>query len=187
KETIRAFYRNVSDMKGFAARDYEDILQVLWYMYCIIPVFEGLLPSPYSEQALSILYAMADLASLASLRLHTETTLLALRLAITRYGALIRRFASITGASFDTRDTPCEHHARMRRANAQSGAGGKPARDSRRTFNLQRFKLHAIGDLPGLITEFGTLEGYSTWSVRLILFLLTLGFSMLIALLQSEM
>ncbi|KIO16354.1 hypothetical protein M407DRAFT_50707, partial [Tulasnella calospora MUT 4182] len=160
RDTIRPFYRNASDMKGFGARDYEDILQ------CIIPVFEGLLPSPYNEQVLSTLYAMADLASLASLRLHTETTLLALRLAITRYGTLVRRFASITCTAFDTRETPREHQARMRRASAQSGAGGKPAGDSRWTFNLQRFKVHAIGDWPALITEFGTLENYSTWSVR---------------------
>ncbi|KAG9031058.1 hypothetical protein FS837_003120, partial [Tulasnella sp. UAMH 9824] len=157
RDTIRSFYRNVSDMKGFAARDYEDILQ------CIIPVFEGLLPSPYDGQVLSILYAMAGLASLASLRLHTETTLLALRLAITQYGTLIRRFASVTCTAFETRETPREHQARMRRASAQTSGGGKPAGASRRTFNLQRFKLHAIGDWPASITEFGTLEGYSTW------------------------
>lgn len=28
RDTIRKFYRNVSDLKGFAARDYEDVLQV---------------------------------------------------------------------------------------------------------------------------------------------------------------
>lgn len=28
RDTIRVFRRNVSDLKGFAARDYEDVLQV---------------------------------------------------------------------------------------------------------------------------------------------------------------
>lgn len=107
---------------------------------------------------------MADLASLASLCLHTETTLNALQLAVTRYGTLIRQFASITCQAFDTRETPRERQARMRRA--KPTAKGSRSAESKRNFNLQRFKLHAIGDWPASITEFGTLEGYSTWSVR---------------------
>ncbi|KAH9936481.1 uncharacterized protein B0H18DRAFT_867925, partial [Fomitopsis serialis] len=50
-------------------RDYEDVLQ------CIIPVIEGLLPSPASEIVMTLLYRLAEWHALAKLRVHTEDSL----------------------------------------------------------------------------------------------------------------
>ncbi|KAJ3531673.1 hypothetical protein NM688_g7541 [Phlebia brevispora] len=49
RDTIRRFVWNVSAMKAFAARDFEDLLQ------CIIPVFDGLLDEPYNSIVIDLL------------------------------------------------------------------------------------------------------------------------------------
>ncbi|KAG2063384.1 hypothetical protein BDR04DRAFT_1123294 [Suillus decipiens] len=49
--------------------DFEDLLQ------CAIPVFEGLLPSPYNELLLDLSFELATWHGLAKLRMHTDTTL----------------------------------------------------------------------------------------------------------------
>ncbi|KAG8933829.1 hypothetical protein FRC01_006874 [Tulasnella sp. 417] len=178
RDTIRKFYRNVSDFKGFAARDYEDVLQ------CMIPVVEGLLEDPHNTDICNLLYVMADLMSLAKLRLHTDTTLSGLEAAITQYGRLIRKFATKTCPKFETAETPREYEARARRtarkaakvapvaiappntprvdaASEQCQRNPDPGK-APKAFNLHRFKLHALGDVPTSIRAFGSLEGYST-------------------------
>ncbi|KIM60200.1 hypothetical protein SCLCIDRAFT_26719 [Scleroderma citrinum Foug A] len=50
--TIRRFTNNASAMKRLAARDFKDLLQ------CTIPVFEKLLPSPFNEIILNLLFEL---------------------------------------------------------------------------------------------------------------------------------
>lgn len=148
----------------------------------MIPVFEGLLPEPHNTDICTLLYVMADLMSLAKLRLHTEDTLASLEAAITRYGQLIRKFATSTCPAFETVETPREYEARARRTARKAAkatpvvsvASNTPRVDAvleqsgkaPKEYNLHRFKLHALGDVPTSIRMFGSLEGYSTMRVR---------------------
>ncbi|KAG8939805.1 hypothetical protein FRC03_006029 [Tulasnella sp. 419] len=165
RDTIRRFHRNVSEMKKLAARDFEDILQ------CCIPVFAGLLPSPHNADISKLLFATCNLHALCKLRMHTESTLRDLEVAISNYGRLIRRFASQTCINFMTYETPKEVRARARRLgrkaadSSQQGSpsdGGASLSRPRKEFSLNRFKLHALGDYPSTIRLFGTTESYST-------------------------
>ena len=109
--------------------------------------------------------------------MHTETTLRDLEIAITRYGKLLRRFASQVCPHYETEETPKEYQARARRASkkaaqqqqasgsALSVAGPVPAAKPKKAFNLNRIKLHSLGDYPWAIRFFGTNENYSTLRV----------------------
>jgi hypothetical protein len=132
---------------------------------CILPVVEGLLPPPHDEEIRMLLYAANEFHSLAKLRLHTERTLSDLSGAIQTYGRLIRRFARTTCLAFKTQESPSEYQARMRRT-AKMGPQLEQEAPSRskhmKKFNLERFKLHALGDYPTTIRMFGTTESYSS-------------------------
>ena len=76
-------------MKQLVGRDFEDLLQVrnvsvptehplIWMHQCAIPVFEGLLPEEHNKIILDLLFELGTWHMLASLRLHTESTLHAL-------------------------------------------------------------------------------------------------------------
>ncbi|KAG8952082.1 hypothetical protein FRC03_012273 [Tulasnella sp. 419] len=165
RDTIRPFHHNVSEMKKIGARDFEDILQ------CCIPVFEDLLPTPHNQSIRRLLFATANLHALCKLRIHTETTLKDLKEAVSRYGVLIRHFKKHTCAQFVTYETPKEIQARARRLgrkdanNTKQGivaSASKPACRPQKEFNLERFKLHAMGDYPATIQLFGTTDSYST-------------------------
>ncbi|EPQ53856.1 hypothetical protein GLOTRDRAFT_78904, partial [Gloeophyllum trabeum ATCC 11539] len=155
-------------MKKLAARDFEDILQ------CAYPCFEGLLPSPHNEHVLDVLYLLAEWHALAKLRMHTDTSLQLLDSATTALGKKLRSFKSGTCAAFDTRETERECAARAR-ADARRQAGSGAANPSsaatasgrrHRTLNLQRYKLHALGDYVDTIRCLGTTDSYSTQTVR---------------------
>ncbi|KAG8919545.1 hypothetical protein FRC01_001237 [Tulasnella sp. 417] len=166
RDTIRAFRRNVSDLKAFAGRDYEDVLQ------CIIPAIEGLVDEAHDADICTLLYSMAELMSLGKLRMHTESTLASFDEAVSQYGKLIRRFASKTCSDFETSETPREYEARARRTARKAASGQRELSDSStnqllvskatKRFNLQRFKLHSLGHNTTSIRRFGALDGYST-------------------------
>ncbi|KDQ06064.1 hypothetical protein BOTBODRAFT_181936 [Botryobasidium botryosum FD-172 SS1] len=92
-----SFRHNVSEMKKFAARDFEDILQ------CMIPALEGLLPQPHDTNIRNLLIAA------------TEVTLHDLEAALLKYGHLIRDFATETCPCFKTTKIPKEREAAARR------------------------------------------------------------------------
>ncbi|KAG0701627.1 hypothetical protein DFH29DRAFT_1000035 [Suillus ampliporus] len=165
--TIRKFSNNASGMKKLAARDFEDLLQ------CAIPVFEHLLPEPFNALVLDLLFELATWHGLAKLCLHTDTTLSFLDTSTTRLGKILRCFASETEKEFDTRDLPSEEaahgHCKARTA-AQGLARGTQdsakhqlqGRSKHRKFNLQTYKLHALGDYVSTIKQFGTTDNFST-------------------------
>ena len=179
RDTIRLFRENASAMKKLAARDYEDLLQVSmkapairlssWSWQCAIPVFEDLLPSPHNEVALDLLFTLATWHAYAKLRLHTSTTLNKLETATKQLGTILRRFAQTTCEAYDTRELPQEAAARGRRQAAMAAKEGPSAQpkqlasgSNRRKFNLNTYKLHALGDYANTIREFGTTDNYTT-------------------------
>jgi hypothetical protein len=150
----------------------------LHYLQCAIPVFEGLLPSPYNESLLDLLFELATWHGLAKLRMHTDTTLNFLDSSTTRLGQFLRSFMKATAKEYVTKDLPSEEAVRGRRkANkAAKGTGGSTDQGHRRSgqqtsgpkvryFNFQTYKLHALGDYVEAIRKFGTSDNYSTQPV----------------------
>ncbi|KAK1216597.1 hypothetical protein PQX77_020771 [Marasmius sp. AFHP31] len=104
--TIRRFVNNVTLMKKFAFRDFEDVMQ------CSIACFEGLLPEPHNEVVLDLLWDFNVLMAYASLGMHTDSTVASLDSTITQYGMSLRRFVTVTCASYETREIPEEAEKR---------------------------------------------------------------------------
>lgn len=189
RDTIRRFRKNVSETKQFAARDYEDVLQVGTLCnflslrlkrpvrQCSIPVFAGLLPEPQNTQVTQLLFVLCHWHGLAKLRLHTDETLHALDMVTKDLGDRIRNFASDTCRTFATKELPRETASRHRRQAQQKQSKSSKVQGTTshvqarqpKTFNLQTYKLHALADYPSQIRMYGTTDSYSTQSVRVAL------------------
>ncbi|GAB1522320.1 hypothetical protein RhiTH_005434 [Rhizoctonia solani] len=170
--TIRMFSDDVASMGRLAARDFEDILQ------CCLPVFEGLLPSECNALVQRLLFTFAQWHGLAKLRRHTTETLKIMKKLTTKLGSELRNFAEVT-QNMNVCETPDEYTRRKKRqAAAQAPRSTQPATskskskasvpsetaDGRRIcfFNINTYKVHAIGDYVDTIAEFGTTDSYST-------------------------
>ena len=117
-------------MRQFAAREYEDILQVKDdqlssasivrrltspHLQCTIPAFEGLFPEEHENHILNLLFTFAHWHSLLKLRLHTDHTLDILDNLTTTLGEDAREFMSKTCGAFETRELEKEYNVRLRR------------------------------------------------------------------------
>ncbi|KAG1865192.1 hypothetical protein C8R48DRAFT_601365, partial [Suillus tomentosus] len=152
---------NASEMKKMGARDFEDLLQ------CAIPAFEGLLPEPYNRDILTLLFTCAHWHALAKLRMHTDETLVFLDAVTVKLGKQLRQFQKDTCIAFKTRELrrEAEHRQRQQSRSHVGEAEVTTTHQSTRrlkTFNLQTYKLHALGDYSTSIRKFGTTDSYST-------------------------
>lgn len=122
---------------------------------------------------------MAHWHGLAKLRLHTEHTLGFLDSVTKDLGERLRHFQRVTCAKFSTRETRREAEARRRRTAKQTtviGAGKKKGKDTDKTqdsqrpktFNLNTYKTHSLGDYANTIRQYGTTDSFSTEIVSLI-------------------
>jgi hypothetical protein len=116
---------------------------------------------------------------LASLCLHTESTLLALENSTTRLGERLRQFQATTCNAYDTYELPSEEAARGHRTAATRAkkhrngvskdvdnlAKGAKTWQLQKVFNLSTYKVHALGDYTQAIWLFGTTDGFTTWVV----------------------
>lgn len=98
--------------------------------------------------------------------MHTDETLQILDDATISLGRELRAFASVTCPAFPTRELNREAERRQRRQRqAQScrtqGSSQVVSRQPK-TFNLQTYKLHALGDYVSTIRQYGTTDSYST-------------------------
>lgn len=179
-------------MKKLAARDFEDLLQVLYYVFirrtvyklshaleCAIPAFDGLLDDKNNNIILDLLFELATWHALAKLRLHTESTVCELEFSTTRLGRILRKFTTSTCEDFITVELPSEEAARGRRQAAKATrntSGSTPqmaAKGKQKTrgpkvckFNMSTYKMHALGDYARCIRLYGGSDGYSTQTVR---------------------
>jgi len=175
--TIRRFSSNASAMKKLAARDFEDLLQVLandksytccvadGVCQCAIPVFEGLLPPPHDAIISDLLFVLATWHAYAKLRLHTEHTLNSLERATSALGKVVHHFAKTTSDTFRTYDLPHEEAARGRHAAALLSRSAQKAKTSgakQRYLNLSTYKFHHLGDYVQSILQFGTSDNFMT-------------------------
>ncbi|KDQ62873.1 hypothetical protein JAAARDRAFT_119096, partial [Jaapia argillacea MUCL 33604] len=176
RDTIRRFKGNVSDLKQFAAREYEDLLQ------CIIPMFEELLLEPHNTIVMDLLFLTAYFHGLCKLRMHTNSMLAILDKVTVEFGKALRKFEDTTCAAYHTMELPKEAAIRMqqaiRRATTSSVAPAittsstdtpsVPAnRLTKKEFNLRTYKIHALGDYANAIRNHGTTDLYSSLIVCL--------------------
>ncbi|KAJ7053101.1 hypothetical protein C8F01DRAFT_1330682 [Mycena amicta] len=175
RSVIRRFRNNVSEMKNFAARDFEDLLQ------CAEPVFEGLFPEPYNELTLDLLGWMATWHAYAKMRMHTDSTLRSFKKATAALGKSARRFSNKT-SELKTRELVKETRARKRSqqrrkstqpALASSGrkqrasAANRNANDededesASKHWNINTFKFHSLGYHVPSIPRYGTSDSHN--------------------------
>ena len=97
--------------------------------------------------------------------MHTDETLALLDKITVCLGRNLRHFQLKTCAAFNTRELKREAERRQRRQpNSTTTATAPTSQATRRpkTFNLQTYKLHALGDYSSSIRKFGTTDSYST-------------------------
>ena len=134
---------------------------------CTLPVLDGLLPAPHNDTILDLVFVMGCWHTYAKLQLHTEETLASFEHLTTDLGILLRHFSSVTCSAFKTTELPRERAARIRRTTNTPGSGGSGGGPKNVGFNLHTYKLHALGDYPRTICEFGTTDNYTTQRVSL--------------------
>ncbi|THV05942.1 hypothetical protein K435DRAFT_816082 [Dendrothele bispora CBS 962.96] len=174
QDTIRKIRNNVSAMKQFAARDFEDILQVLTFYFShhvSMPVFEGLLPE-HDKEVMDLLFDLATFHCLAKFRIHSEGSLQMLDTRTTELGRSLRIFDDKVCKAYDTKEIPKETAARGRRnakkVNKNDNGSTKGKRKAtttdptRKAFNLCTYKIHALGHYVHFIRMFGTTDNYTT-------------------------
>jgi hypothetical protein len=131
-----------------------------WTLQCAIPVFDGLLPEPYNRAISQLLFVFAHWHGLAKLRMHTDVTLTILDDETTALGAGLRNFESKICPEYQTHELKREAAARKRRQGV--AAVGDDKDHQPKTFNLQTYKAHALGDYVSTICRLGTTDSYST-------------------------
>ena len=153
---------------------------------CSIPVFDGLFEPHNNTVVMDLLFELTTWHALAKLRLHTESTICTLETSMTQLGTALWKFQSTTCAEFVTRDLPSEEAARGRQKAAKAKA--KPPMPSKGkgketeapmgkkkstfwVFSLSCYKPHSLSDYAKTIRLFGTSDGYSTQTIRILKYL----------------
>ena len=143
---------------------------------CTIPIFEGLLPEEHNQIILDLLFKLGTWHMLASLWLHTESTLCALEDSTTQLGQMLRLFQATTCNTYNTYELPSEEAARGHRTattrakmhhndlskDAENLAKKAKKRRLQKVFNLSTYKVHVLGDYARAIWLFGTTDGFTT-------------------------
>ena len=160
-------------------------------LQCCIPCFEGLFPAPHDDSIQELLFLTATLHALHKLRMHTDTTLDITDHIFEQFADSLRSFESKTCAAFEARELAKEVRARVRRESRKqaltstrhattsqptaSPSQHEPAASTAtvstqsrtKQFNLNTYKMHALGDYTGTIRRKGTTDSYPTRIVRL--------------------
>jgi hypothetical protein len=141
---------------------------------------------------MGLLFVTAHWHSLAKLRMHTDLTLDIMDTVTTSLGEKLRKFKDMTCSAFVTHELEREFNARVRRqakkavANNTKSTGGSVKGKNQlgqqstagieseahareqvksprlKTFNLNTYKFHALGDYTATIRRYGTTDSYST-------------------------
>jgi hypothetical protein len=98
--------------------------------------------------------------------MHTADTLDIFDEATRRIGAEFRMFKKKTCAAFATEldwERDARLHSRSKKGEAtKSSTNAASSERLPKTINIQTFKHHSLGDHPGMIRQFGTLDSIST-------------------------
>jgi len=165
-------------MKKLAARDFKDLLQVYFFFLiincvvispqCSIPVFENLLPNKHHNTLImDMLFIFCTWHTYTKLQLHTGSTLQALAETTWALGASLQQFVKIICSSYAMKELPREEAAWVcHRAKASAQGKGTTTSDKPSStcghFNMNTYKLHALGDYVANIWLYGMTDSYST-------------------------
>lgn len=168
---IRRFKCNVSGQTHIAARQLEDIIQVLtpqrWSKYdshniqCSMPAFEGLIPTAEHDRTIQkMLFCLNRVHSCAKLTLHTVDTKASMGDAVRELGKALRNFDMSVCPVYATRELPQDE-------TAYKGASRKGKEKAARmvTFNMATTKM-AVLEHYALTLEVLTLDHFSASRVR---------------------
>ena len=163
RSTIRNFSNNISEMKKFTARDFEDVLQ------CAEPCFEGLFLKSVDSKIQDLLFVMACWHASAKLWLHTEKTLHVFHGMTATFTKEIQHFANKICPQFDMIETPSEFatnlHAEATRIKKGTCSTTQGAKWKTKSFNIDTSKFHSITHYPDTIAMYDTTDSYSTQMV----------------------
>jgi hypothetical protein len=100
--------------------------------------------------------------------MHSDITLAILDEETTILGRLLRTFKADICAQFSTKELKREAQARQRLKAGKDDQGGQSSSSQRkpRSFNLNTYKIHALGDYVETIKTYGTTDSYSTEPVN---------------------
>lgn len=141
-------------------------------------MLEGILPNAEHDKILlDLAFDLATWHAYAKLRLHTTHTIASLRTQTKELGRLLRLYANKLCPKYSTKLLPGEAAA-AHRHKAASAKTKKAASTSRKpkappkasvpkgsSFNLQTYKIHALGDYADHIEQFGPTNCFSTHQV----------------------
>jgi hypothetical protein len=122
-----------------------------------MPCFEGLFLQPCEKAILNLLFILATWHALTKLRLHTTSSLSFFEQCTKALGQVIRYFHDHVCPRYKTCDTPQEAAAKLRHEAAKATKKGtdeedpENAKSSEQIFNLETYKLHALGHYPSMI------------------------------------
>jgi hypothetical protein len=136
-----------------------DYTHILLPVQCIMPVFEGLLPTPHNKIVLNLLFELALWHAFVKLCIHTEHTLDLFWASTKTLAASMHRFLKVTCETYYTRELPKETAARGRCTAAlavkgisvHAAKGKATSGQKRKKFNLVVYKYHALADYPETI------------------------------------
>jgi hypothetical protein len=98
--------------------------------------------------------------------MHSETTLSILDETFKKLARQLRKFRDFTCATFATVELPKEKAARERKAARQRSGSNDPNPGSSgrktKTFNMNTYKFHAMGDYLTSIRVFGTTDSFTS-------------------------
>src|ERR1700709_1319077 len=112
--------------------------------------------------------------------MHTDETLDLLDTITIKFGKQLRHFQEHTCGAFKTQELRREAERRQRRqsqnlvSNGETTASTHQTARRPKTFNLQTYKLHALGDYSTSIRKFGTTDSYSTEPVSRCILILSI-------------
>ncbi len=168
QSTIWKFSNSISEMKKFAGRDFEDMLQ------CTGPCFEGLFPKSVNSGIQDLLFIMACWHTSAKLCVHMEDSLDNFRGLTTTFTKQIWYFAKKICPHFETVETPsecatsiCAEAARVRKCKPRHfhSSSTQGAKRIAKEFNIATPKFHSIVHYPDAIATYRTTDSYSTQMV----------------------
>lgn len=145
------------------------------FLQCWIPVLEGLLPGEHNEILLDLAFDMATWHAYAKLRMHTTHTIKSLRSQTKELGSQLRRYTNRVCPEYKTKKLPGEAATLYRRRAAKGKkATTAPPQNAKskarkatglKQFNLETYKIHALGDYADNIERFGPTDCFSTQQV----------------------
>ena len=98
--------------------------------------------------------------------MHTDTTLAILDDETTALGNQLHEFKSTTCPAFETQELSREMKARERRESKKPSSSTTPSGPQKghrpKTFNMQTYKCHSLGDYVFMIKRYGTTDSYTT-------------------------